>query len=94
MEMMAILKNFENSGKLKIMAPEGQTYIFLYLYPLWKDCFSSVMPILQGCIWVQNLCFKTWMKGPHRKHERLLRCGVFIRCRVNTVLIEHGYLIL
>lgn len=28
MEMMAILKNFENSGKLKIMAPEGQTCIF------------------------------------------------------------------
>lgn len=32
MEMMAILKNFENSGKLKIMAPEGQTCIFFYTY--------------------------------------------------------------
>lgn len=28
-----------------------------------------------------------------QKNERLLRCGVFIRCRVNAVLIEHGYLI-
>lgn len=31
MEMMAILKNFENSGKLKVMAPEGQTCIFFIL---------------------------------------------------------------